>query len=53
MEGQGIKQYAKGDRYVGTFKEDSYHGLGVWYDATAQTKQQGEWVDGKRQKWIG
>jgi hypothetical protein len=35
MEGQGIKQFAKGDRFVGTFKEDSYHGLGVWYDATA------------------
>jgi hypothetical protein len=39
MEGQGIKQFANGDRFVGTFKEDSYQGLGVWYDATAQTKQ--------------
>lgn len=53
MEGQGIKQFSKGDRYVGTFKEDVYDGLGVWYDAAAQTKQQGEWTMGKRQKWIG
>ena len=35
MEGHGIKQFAKGDRFVGTFKEDLYNGLGVWYDGTA------------------
>ena len=53
MDGHGIKQYGNGNRFVGTFKDDLYNGLGVWYDCAAQTKQQGEWANGKRQKWIG
>ncbi len=35
MDGYGIKQFYKGDRYVGSFKEDLYNGLGVWFDAAA------------------
>lgn len=53
MEGHGVKQYVKGDRYVGAFCEDVYHGSGIWYSKADQTKRQGEWNMGKRTKWIG
>jgi hypothetical protein len=28
-------------------------GVGIWFDIAAQTKQQGQWKNGKRLKWLG
>lgn len=46
-------QYANGNRYIGTWRNDQMNGMGVWFDAKKGTKQQGEWKLNKRLKWIG
>ena len=50
--GQGSRFFASGDRYVGTFESNVMHGTGIYYSMSAQTKRQGEWLNGKRVSWL-
>lgn len=36
--------------YIGGFKDDKYHGAGVWI--TDSLKRQGEWSNGRRIAWL-
>lgn len=51
-EGHGVEYMVNGDKYIGEFSKELKHGAGVYYNATEQTKRQGEWQNGKRIAWL-
>lgn len=50
--GQGSRFFPSGDRYVGSFENNVMHGTGIYFSMSAQTKRQGEWLNGKRVSWL-
>ena len=52
MEGNGTKYSANGNKYIGPWKNDQKHGVGLHFDAKDQTSRRGEWVHGKRKGWL-
>jgi len=40
--------FANGNKYIGAWKDDLQHGIGILYSAEEGTKKQGEWKEGKR-----
>ena len=48
IENVKVMKFEKGDKYIGQFDNDLYHGTGVWHSFETQTKRQGEWKNGKR-----
>jgi hypothetical protein len=49
-EGQGTFTWADGRKYIGGWKDGKQHGIGEY--VTPDGTQKGEWVDGKRTKWL-
>ena len=52
MEGNGTKYSANGNKYIGQWKNDQKHGVGLHFDAKDQTSRRGEWIAGKRKVWL-
>jgi hypothetical protein len=54
-DGEGTFEWPNGNKYLGSWRNGKQHGVGVWIAAEEHgvvTKRQGEWVNGKRQRWI-
>ena len=51
-DGEGKFEWANGSKYVGSWKDDKMHGIGIYYNKKENTKKQGEWVNGKRHRWL-
>ena len=59
-DGEGTFEWPNGNKYVGSWRNGKQHGIGIWisHETTASgnqsemIKRQGEWVNGKRQRWI-
>lgn len=51
-DGEGTFEWPNGNKYIGSWKRGKQHGIGIWASAKDGTKRQGEWVEGKRQRWI-
>lgn len=51
--GQGTMVFGNGSKYIGAWREDAQHGVGIYVNHADGSKRQGEWVNGKRSKWIG
>jgi len=49
-DGEGTFLWANGSKYIGSWRDDKQHGIGIFCDATS--KRHGEWVNGKRIRWI-
>ena len=41
-----------GNKYIGAWRDDVQHGVGIVVDAKDGSKRQGEWQNGKRLKWL-
>jgi len=51
--GEGTFTWKDGRQYTGNWKEGKQHGLGHFRSSANSKKQKkGEWVDGKRVRWI-
>ena len=42
----GIMTFADGDKYLGEFKDDLFHGQGTSYDADGSVIKKGRWENG-------
>jgi hypothetical protein len=51
-DGEGVFEWPNGTKYIGSWKSGKQHGIGIWINSNDDTKKQGEWVNGKRLKWI-
>ena len=58
-DGEGTFEWPNGNRFVGSWRNGKQHGLGIWISAEGgnlgsgqHQKRQGEWVNGKRVRWI-
>lgn len=51
-DGEGTFEWGNGNKYIGSWKSGKQHGIGIWLNSKDVTKRQGEWVDGKRLRWI-
>mgnify|MGYP002352924332 CR=1 FL=1 len=52
-DGEGTFEWPNGNKYIGSWRNGKQHGMGVWLDAAeGGVKKQGEWVNGKRARWI-
>ena len=51
-DGEGTFEWPNGNKYIGSWKKGKQHGIGIWASAKEGTKRQGEWVEGKRHRWI-
>ncbi len=49
-DGEGTFVWANGSKYIGSWRDDRQHGIGIFCDA--KSKRQGEWVSGKRIRWL-
>lgn len=50
-EGNGEFYYANGTRYKGQWSKGKQHGKGVMISIMGD-KREGEWVDGRRIRWV-
>lgn len=50
--GEGTFEWPNGVKYIGTWKDGKQNGTGILYDTCDDTKRQGEWINGKRIRWI-
>ena len=44
--------FPNGNKYIGGWKDDLQHGIGVWISGEDGSKKQGEWANGKRKHWL-
>jgi hypothetical protein len=54
-DGEGSFEWPNGNRYVGSWQDGKQHGMGIWITRNGPegaSKRQGEWVNGKRHRWI-
>lgn len=51
-DGEGTFEWPNGNKYIGSWKSGKQNGIGIWLDNKDGTKRQGEWVQGKRHRWI-
>ena len=51
-DGEGTFEWTNGIKYIGSWKSGKQHGLGIIYNTIDGSKKQGEWVQGKRLKWV-
>lgn len=51
-DGEGVFLWPNGNKYIGSWKNGKQHGAGISYDAKEGVKKQGEWANGKRQRWV-
>jgi hypothetical protein len=51
-DGEGTYYWPNGQRYIGSWRNGKQHGLGILTDTDEGGKRHGEWVNGKRTKWI-
>lgn len=51
-DGEGTFEWTNGDRYIGSWRTDQRHGVGIYASKKDGTKKQGEWVNGKRHRWF-
>lgn len=51
-DGEGYFEWPNGNKYIGSWKSGKQHGAGVLFDSKEGTKRQGEWIGGKRQRWV-
>ena len=51
-DGEGTFEWGNGNKYIGSWRSGKQHGIGIWVSSKDSTKRQGEWVDGKRYRWI-
>ena len=47
LNGKGTMKFPNGEKYVGEFKDDKYHGVGTLFNANGSIIQQGIWADDK------
>jgi hypothetical protein len=52
-DGEGTFYWPSGQTYIGSWRLGKQHGLGIMLDPDTSEKKHGEWVNGKRQRWIG
>ena len=52
-DGEGTFYWPSGQTYIGSWRLGKQHGLGIMLDPDTSEKKHGEWVTGKRQRWIG
>lgn len=51
-DGEGTFEWPNGNKYIGSWKQGKQHGVGIWRDNITGEKRQGEWILGKRQRWV-
>jgi hypothetical protein len=51
-DGEGTFEWPNGVKYIGSWRAGKQHGIGVLYNSGDGQKRQGEWVHGKRIRWI-
>lgn len=51
-DGEGTFEWPSGIKYIGSWRNGKQHGTGVLYNTNDDSKRQGEWVEGKRLRWI-
>jgi hypothetical protein len=51
-DGEGTFEWPNGIRYIGSWRNGKQHGVGILYSSVDGQKRQGEWVSGKRIRWI-
>jgi hypothetical protein len=51
-DGEGTFIWSNGNKYIGSWRDDKQHGIGIYYNVKDGSKKQGEWVNGKRSKWL-
>ena len=51
-DGEGTFEWPNGNKYIGSWRGDQQHGSGIYVNIKESTKRQGQWVNGKRHKWI-
>ena len=51
-EGEGVLRFADGRVYNGSWKRGKMHGLARFKFSEEEEFKKGEWVDGKRIRWI-
>ena len=52
-DGQGTQFSVNGNKYIGAWKQDFMHGVGIFFCGRENYKRQGEWREGKRVAWVG
>ena len=45
-------QFLNGNKYIGSWKDDVQHGVGIYFDMKDSVKKQGEWRNGRRTTWL-
>jgi hypothetical protein len=51
-DGEGTFEWPNGNKYIGSWKNGVQHGAGVMMNTKDMIKKQGEWVNGKRHRWV-
>ncbi len=51
-DGEGNFEWPNGIKYIGSWRQGKQHGIGILYNPEDGQKRQGEWVQGKRLRWI-
>ena len=51
-DGEGTFMWPNGNKYIGSWKSDKQHGIGIYSNTKENSKKQGEWINGKRLKWL-
>lgn len=49
-DGDGTFIWSNGSKYIGSWRDDKQHGVGIFWDG--DVKKHGEWVNGKRIRWL-
>lgn len=49
-DGEGTFVWANASKYIGSWRDDKQHGIGIFCEGNV--KRHGEWVNGKRIRWI-
>jgi MORN repeat len=44
--------WPNGKAYIGAWEKGKQHGVGIYSDGLKDVKKKGEWVAGKRVRWI-
>ena len=50
--GHGVYQWADGRKYDGQWQNGRQHGEGLYWVKPDQKPKRGEWIEGKRDRWI-